>query len=67
MEHGLGCLGLFGAKQKGLKNVFKVEVRGLTDRVDVGRIREFVKSRKIPRFGPKELDMWWCRSIKCGN
>lgn len=56
-------LGLFRAKQTDLKNVFKIEVRGLIDWVDVGRIRELVKSRKIPRFGPEDL-VCWCQSTK---
>ena len=46
-----------------LKNVFKGEVRGLIDWADVGRIRELVKSMKIPGFGPEEL-VCWCQSTK---
>lgn len=49
------------AKQTYLENVFRVE-RVLPDTVVVG-IRELVKSRKTPRFWPKELDTWWCQSI----
>lgn len=49
-----------------LENVFKIEVRGLSEE-ELWGIRGFVKSRKIPRFWLKELDTEEYPSIKCGG